>query len=325
MHSGSYSNACAGFLSDMHPGLCSDIRHSGHPGLCSDNRNSTAGYSKSILKHALTAVILICCVLLRLTPDRTFTAAYAADKRRTAEIYDLESKLVYTYKMKQNEAYSDIREYLSDLKEADPDTGSAWEQIMNYWSYVNEDMTVNQDVLPDGLPTDDSLCIVVLGYQLNPDGSMADELTGRCETALKSAEKYPNAFIAVTGGGTAYKANTTEAAQMASWFAEHGIAPDRIISESQSMTTGENAQFTCGIILENYPQIKSVAVVSSDYHVPLGCLLFREQFLLSALYNDTYPVDVISNAGYTTGLEYYSGISGVKSQASYVWNLADSF
>ena len=37
---------------------------------------------------------------------------------------------------------------------------------MKYGDYVNTDMNVNVDVLPDGLPNDDSLCITVLGLSL---------------------------------------------------------------------------------------------------------------------------------------------------------------
>ena len=244
---------------------------------------------------------------------------------RTEEIYGLESDLVYTYKMKQSEGLPEIRELLAKMKAASPELGETWERIMNYWVYANEDMIVHEDVLPDGLPEDDSLCIVVLGYQLEPDGTMSEELIGRCETALRSAKKYPNAYIAVTGGGTALMADTTEAEAMAAWLTEKGIAPERIITENSSLTTGENAQFTCKIISEAYPQIRWAAVISSDYHVPLGCLLFEEQFLLSSAYNGTEPVEVLSNAGFRTNTETYGGISGVKNQAAYVWKLCDSF
>ena len=251
-------------------------------------------------------------------------SAFAAETR-TPEVYDIETELVYTYKMKGNEAFADIRALLAELKDISPEAGAAWERIMDYWSYVNEDLNINMDVLPDGLPQDDSLCIVVLGYQLNPDGTMADELVGRCKTALRSAEKYPNAYIAVTGGGTAMKVNTTEAAQMASWFVSNGIDPERIITEGSSMTTTENARFTCNIILEEYPQIRSVAIVSSDYHLPLGCLLFKEQFLLSSVYRDTYPVEVISNAGFAAETPQILTVGNIKGQASYVWNICDGF
>ena len=56
---------------------------------------------------------------------------------------------------------------------------------MEYWDYVNTDMNVNVDVLPDGLPNDDSLCITVLGVALNDDGTMKDELVGRLQTDLQ--------------------------------------------------------------------------------------------------------------------------------------------
>lgn len=80
------------------------------------------------------------------------------------------------------------------------------------------------DVLPDGLPDTDELCIVVLGFQLNPDGSMRDELINRLNVALRSAEKYPNAYIVCTGGGTASgNASATEAGEMATLIPVHSI------------------------------------------------------------------------------------------------------
>ena len=58
--------------------------------------------------------------------------------------------------------------------------------------------------------------MVVLGYQLNADGTMRDELLERLRVAKASAEKYPNAYIVCTGGPTAYEDKTvTEAGRMA--------------------------------------------------------------------------------------------------------------
>lgn len=116
---------------------------------------------------------------------------------------------------------------------------------MEYWDYVNTDMNVNVDVLPDGLPNDDSLCITVLGVALNDDGTMKDELVGRLQTALASAQKYPNAYVAVTGGGTAKNnLNATEADQMAAWMIANGLDENRLIVENKSKSTVQNAQFT---------------------------------------------------------------------------------
>ena len=59
------------------------------------------------------------------------------------------------------------------------------------------------------------------------------ELADRLNVALASAEKYPNAYILCTGGGTASKnAKVTEAGQMAQWLTDRGISQERIITET---------------------------------------------------------------------------------------------
>lgn len=98
---------------------------------------------------------------------------------------------------------------------------------MKYGDYVNTDMNVNVD----GLPNDDS--------------TMKDELVGRLQTALASAQKYPNAYVAVTGGGTAKNnPNAIEADQMAVWIIANGLDDNRLIVENKSKSTVQNAQFT---------------------------------------------------------------------------------
>ena len=123
-----------------------------------------------------------------------------------------------------------IQESLVKIAEIDPKAGRAWEKIMESWHRCNT-MEVPRNVLPDGLPEDDSLCIVTLGFALNEDGSMKPELVNRLKVALASAEKYPNAYVAVTGGGTASYTDDTEAEVMAQWLMEQGIDTDRIIVE----------------------------------------------------------------------------------------------
>lgn len=237
--------------------------------------------------------------------------------------YSILSDMVFTFKAKQTKAYSETARSLSELKAIDSELGEAWEDIMNYWAYTVTDIEINDGILPDGLPRDETLCIVVLGYQLNPDGSMSGELEGRCRTALACAEKYPLAYVAVTGGGTA-SANpaATEADRMAAWLEANGVGRERILIENRSQSTMQNAQFTNAVINEKAPEVRYLAIVSSDYHVPQGCLMFTEQFRLSALKNGTVPIPVLANAAYTTGLNKAESIS---SQADDVWAIADSF
>lgn len=156
-------------------------------------------------------VKLILTLVLSLTMSLSMSTSVFANDNEDEIISDL----IAYYANYQDKAITDIERLVADLKEIDPVKGEAWEKIMNYWIYVNRDMVVNRDVAPDGLVNDDSLCFVVLGFQLNPDGTMKDELIGRLTVALESAKKYPNAYVACTGGGTASEnPNATEADQM---------------------------------------------------------------------------------------------------------------
>ena len=141
-------------------------------------------------------------------------------------------------------------------------------------------VTVTPD-LPDNLPEDDSLCLVGLGFQLNPDGTMREELIERLKVMLSAAEKYPRALIICTGGGTAPDdPSATEAGRMAEWLEARGVDPSRLIVEDQSLTTAQNAIFSFDILAEKYPQVKQLAIVSSDYHIATGVLLFGAEAIL---------------------------------------------
>ena len=195
---------------------------------------------------------------------------------------------------------------LTELKTQDARQGALWSDIMDYWKYANTEMTVNTEKLPDDLPQDDSLCLVVLGFELNDDGSMKDELIGRLETAYTCAEQYPNAYVVCTGGGTAKdNPNVTEAGLMGEWMLEKGLDEKRLIIEDKSMTTAQNAEFSYDILLADYPQVDSVAVVSSSYHIAWGSLLLEAQFMKTASEQQTPEIHVISNCGYPITNDVY--------------------
>ena len=176
-------------------------------------------------------------------------------------------------------AASGIRdgEALAALSALDSSLGEKWTRIMDLWETP---VTVNGD-LPDGLPEDDSLCLVGLGFQLNPDGTMRDELIERLKVMMEAARKYPNAIIVCTGGGTAADDPTaTEAGRMAEWLQTQGVDQDRIIVEDRSLTTAQNAIYTFDILEEQFPQVRQIAIVSSDYHIATGTLLFGAEAIL---------------------------------------------
>ncbi|MBR5420487.1 MAG: YdcF family protein [Lachnospiraceae bacterium] len=171
---------------------------------------------------------------------------------------------------------------LQALRDASPADAADMEELLLFWDKTNEKDFVRMDSLPEGLPADDSLCIVILGYALNSDGSMREELVHRLQTGLSASQKYPEAYVLVTGGGTASNnPAATEADAMADWLKKAGVDADRIIIENESQTTAENAVFSERILTKKYPQVTDVAIVTCDYHIPLGCQLFDARFIFS--------------------------------------------
>ena len=244
----------------------------------------------NILKKSL-CLVLVLILLLPLTPQ------VRAENESAVEPY-VRQMLQY-YMTYQEDAKTDTERLLYEIGTIDAAQSDAWRSIMDYWSYAHSKMELNPDVLPDGLPDDDSLCIVVLGYALASDGSMQKELIGRLKVALASAEKYPNAYILCTGGGTASgNSQVTEAGQMASWLEKQGIDPNRIIVENKSYSTTQNAVYSYKILREQYPQVKHLAMVTSDYHMSWGYMAFATELSLG-VYVDLNPhLDIISNAVY---------------------------
>lgn len=210
---------------------------------------------------------LLAAFLIVLVISTAAVSAHAVSR----SAYSYVQQIINYYRHYQNRAQGEIDDLLLQLEDADPTQAKAWKQIMYDWDWIYNRMPIHYDVLPDGLPQDDSLCILVFGYQLKDDGSMRPELVSRLKVALASAEKYPNAYIACTGGPTGGSA--TEAQQMADWLRSHGISSHRIITENQSLSTTQNALYTYDILDQIYPQVNSIAIVSSDYHVRL-CSLF---------------------------------------------------
>ncbi len=205
-------------------------------------------------------------------------------------------EIIVNYGAYGEEADERNADLFARIQSLNPENAAKWKQIMALWKEVNSGMTIHEDVLPDGLPDTDELCIVALGFQLNPDGSMRDELVERLRVVLNSAEKYPNAWIVCTGGGTAAEnEDATEAGRMAEWLTANGVNSNRILVEDVSQTTAQNAMYTLDMLEEKCPQVHRLAIVSSDYHIATGTLLFEAASILCAG-DPEHRVRVVSNA-----------------------------
>ena len=212
---------------------------------------------------------------------------------------DIIEEMVVYYGSYGSEADTRIGALLRELESLEPAAAARWMRIMNLWRSVQAGFPVALDVLPDGLPETDELCLVVLGFQLNPDGSMREELVERLRVALACAEKYPNAWIVCTGGGTAAEDSAaTEAGRMAEWLIDNGVAPERVIVENQSLTTAQNAICTFDILEKRYPQVSQLAIISSDYHIATGTLLFGAEAILRAEDEGHERIHIAANAAW---------------------------
>ena len=232
------------------------------------------------MKTKLTAIILVLCIAITV-----MVPALAEETSRDAAQSQIE-RAVVSYAANGTRDH----EALAALASLDPSLGEKWTRIMDLWEAPVE---VNGE-LPDSLPGDDSLCLVGLGFQLNPDGTMRDELIERLKVMLAASEKYPNAVIVCTGGGTAADDPTaTEAGRMAEWLEAQGVNPSRLIVEDHSLTTAQNAIYTFDILAAQYPQGKQIAIISSDYHIATGTLLFGAEAIL----RDS-ETEVVSNASW---------------------------
>ena len=76
------------------------------------------------------------------------------------------------------------------------------------------------------------------------------------------------------------------------------ISSSRIIVENKSITTAQNAIYTFDILEKEYPQVKDIAIISSDYHIATGTLLFEAEAILRANNLDERNIKVVSNAAW---------------------------
>lgn len=213
---------------------------------------------------------------------------------------------------------SDVDEQLDYIANADAGQGSAWSSIVDYWNGAINHFSVtgtsdptSLNGIPDGLPNDRSHVFVVLGNKLNSDGSAQPELIDRMKVALAASQKYPNSRFLVTGGHTAGADKASEGEVMANWLAANGVAANRVIVETQSGDTPDNATLSMPMLyaMTGADKVSSISVITSQWHARRGNILFAtETKLLQHSLGLSTPIQLLdgpscatsncSNSGY---------------------------
>jgi len=104
--------------------------------------------------------------------------------------------------------------------------------------------------------------IVILGYGLNPNGTMRTILRRRVLTGLTVAQFFPQSPIIVTGGNP--QNGKTEAEQMRNMLMLLGFPANRIIMEDRANSTVQNAQFS--VPLAKQAGTSGIILVTSTTH-----------------------------------------------------------
>jgi uncharacterized SAM-binding protein YcdF (DUF218 family) len=115
--------------------------------------------------------------------------------------------------------------------------------------------------------------IVILGEKLPKNGHLNKILQNRLD---KGKDLYHDSLIVVSGGRVQKECIHTEAYVMKKYLMdEYKIPSDKIIQESRSQNTIENAKYTLKIIQQRNIQFDKMIVVSSSFHLKRVSNIFK--------------------------------------------------
>ncbi len=151
--------------------------------------------------------------------------------------------------------------------------------------------------------------IIVLGGAIDPERSQArgslelDSSAERIVTMLQLARRYPAARIVFTGGSAnLIDTPVPEAPIVGDLLEDFGTPSSRIVLESESRTTAENAAFTRKLVSPKPGE--RWLVVTSAFHMPRSIGAFRK----AGFDVEAYPVDWRTR-GWRDGLEPFASLS----------------
>ncbi len=115
--------------------------------------------------------------------------------------------------------------------------------------------------------------IIILGDKLPKNGDLNKILQNRLD---KGKELYHDSLIIVSGGRVQKECIHTEAYVMKKYLIDAcNIPSDKIIQESRSKNTIENARYTLKIIQQRNIQFNKIIVVSSSFHLKRVSYIFK--------------------------------------------------
>ena len=113
--------------------------------------------------------------------------------------------------------------------------------------------------------------MIVLGAQVNPDGTPSVQLEWRLSKAL-DIYKHQRLPVVVTGA-QGKDEPATEASVMKAWLADKGVSPDDVLTDETSLNTKQNIANALSLLPQG---TVDVMIVTSDYHLPRALQVARD-------------------------------------------------
>ena len=116
--------------------------------------------------------------------------------------------------------------------------------------------------------------IIVLGAQVQPDGTPSVQLSWRLDAAAEAYRARPVPIVVC--GAQGKDEPMTEAEAMKLYLTGKGIPAGDILLDPDSLNTRQNLK-NAAKLLDGRPEVQKVLIVTSDYHLPRSMALARDQ------------------------------------------------
>ncbi len=123
--------------------------------------------------------------------------------------------------------------------------------------------------------TDDYDAIIVLGANVEPDGTPSIQLGWRLDAAFDAWQKKQVPIF--TCGAQGFDEPAPEGQVMREYLLEKGVPEEQVIADTESFNTRQNLQ-NAAKLLEGTEQAV-VLIVTSDYHLPRAMALAEDEGL----------------------------------------------
>lgn len=136
----------------------------------------------------------------------------------------------------------------------------------------------------------DTGTVIVLGchtFGMTPGKTLKSRLDA-CYDAL-NAYDGDNKLIIVVTGGQGKDESIPEGDSMKAYLVNKGIDRDMIIAETESHSTFDNLLFSKEFIVKNGEEMGSVAIISSEFHVPRAVMIAK-RLGYGDIFTDVYSI-----------------------------------